>query len=72
MKSPNLFLTKREVEVLKLCAKGLSNPEIADNLMISIHTVKAHIENILAKLEVSNRILAILKAIKLGIIEIEI
>jgi DNA-binding NarL/FixJ family response regulator len=50
--------------VLALLVKGLSNPEIAERLSISRATVKVHISNILAKLEVSNRGEAIAAAIQ--------
>lgn len=53
--APDVDLTSRERDVLALLVKGLSNPEIADRLSISRATVKVHISNILAKLEVSNR-----------------
>ena len=48
-------LTDREREVLALLVEGLSNPEIADRLMISLPTAKAHMRSILAKLQVSSR-----------------
>jgi DNA-binding NarL/FixJ family response regulator len=48
-------LTPRELEVLRLVAMGDSNDEIASSLTISVHTVKSHIRNILAKLQVSQR-----------------
>lgn len=57
-------LTKRETEVLSLLAKGLSNVEIAKELVISKHTVKAIIENIYNKLEIHNRILVAIYATK--------
>ncbi len=56
--------TSRERDVLALLVKGLSNPEIAERLSISRATVKVHISNILAKLEVSNRGEAIAAAIQ--------
>lgn len=62
-------LTPRELEVLTLCADGQSNPEIARGLMISPHTVKAHMCSVLEKLEVPSRVSAVVKAIKLGLIE---
>ena len=62
-------ITERETEVLKLCAEGLSNPEIAEQLHISVHTVKAHISNILEKLEASSRSNAAVVGVKLGLIE---
>lgn len=57
-------LTEREQQVLKLMVKGLNNTEIADNLFISISTVKYHISNILGKLGVENRVAAVTTAIQ--------
>ena len=57
-------LTKREVVVLKLLAKGCSNKEIASKLTISEKTVKNHITNILRKLELRDRVQAAIWAIK--------
>jgi two-component system NarL family response regulator len=48
-------LTRREVEILCTVADGLTNPQIADALFISEHTVKNHVRNILVKLEVQSR-----------------
>jgi DNA-binding NarL/FixJ family response regulator len=48
-------LSEREIEVLRLVAQGYSNPQIADELFISINTVKSHIKNILTKLNLDNR-----------------
>jgi DNA-binding NarL/FixJ family response regulator len=48
-------LTPRELDVLRLLAKGLSNPEIADALYIGRGTVRTHVSNILAKLEARTR-----------------
>ena len=48
-------LTRREVEVLSLVAEGLSNPQIAERLIVSEHTVHRHVANIYAKLGVSSR-----------------
>lgn len=56
------MLTNREKEVLKLLAKGYTNPEIAQMLYISPHTVKAHVAAILKKLNVKNRLLAVVAA----------
>jgi NarL family two-component system response regulator LiaR len=63
-KQPLFELTEREQEVLKLVVQGQSNQQIADALVISITTVKAHISNILSKLQVSSRTEAIAYAIK--------
>jgi NarL family two-component system response regulator LiaR len=57
-------LTDREQEVLALLVEGLSNPEIADRLVISLPTAKAHVRNILTKLRVSSRTEAATVAIK--------
>jgi NarL family two-component system response regulator LiaR len=61
---PTFDLTEREREVLQLVVKGHSNQQIAESLVISIPTVKAHISNILSKLQVSSRTEAIAYAIK--------
>lgn len=61
-------LTEREQNVLHLLAKGLSNSEISENLHISVHTTKAHLEAIYAKLGVKNRVQASIKALSLEII----
>ena len=54
-KQPLFDLTEREMEVLNLVVQGQSNQQIADALVISLATVKAHISNILSKLQVSSR-----------------
>ncbi|MGC9400739.1 MAG: LuxR C-terminal-related transcriptional regulator [Anaerolineae bacterium] len=61
-------LSERELEVLALIAKGLTNPEIAERLFISIHTVKSHASNLYSKLLVSNRTQAVQKARLLGLL----
>jgi NarL family two-component system response regulator LiaR len=63
-KQPLYDLTEREREVLNLVVQGNSNQQIADTLVISITTVKAHISNILSKLQVSSRAEASAYAIK--------
>ncbi len=60
-------LTEREVEVLKLVAKGMSNQDIADALILSEGTVRTHVRNILSKLHLANRTQAALYAIKEGL-----
>ncbi|MCE5207521.1 MAG: response regulator transcription factor [Chloroflexi bacterium] len=62
-------LTEREYEVLGLVAKGLSNPEIADRLVISPNTVKNHLSNILSKLHLRNRIELTAYAIRKGFVK---
>jgi len=61
---PWLELTEREMEVLNLVVQGQSNQQIADGLVISVATVKAHVSAILSKLQVSSRAEAIAYAIK--------
>jgi NarL family two-component system response regulator LiaR len=63
-KQPLVDLTERELEVFKLVVQGHSNQQIADAMVISVATVKAHISNILSKLQVSSRAEAIAFAIK--------
>jgi NarL family two-component system response regulator LiaR len=60
-------LTKRETSVLRLVAEGLANKEIARRLSISEKTVKAHLNNVFAKLDVHSRTQAALEAIRSGI-----
>jgi DNA-binding NarL/FixJ family response regulator len=55
-------LTERELEILRLIAKGYKYKEVADQLFISLHTVKKHISNIFEKLQVNNRIEALNKS----------
>lgn len=59
-------LTSREIEILDCIARGLSNKEIASELSISGQTVKNHITSILAKLQVNDRTMAVIYAIKRG------
>ncbi len=61
-------LTERELEVLRELAHGRSNREIAERLVITEGTVKNHISNLLGKLEVRDRMQAVLKAQQLGLI----
>lgn len=64
-------LSARELEVLSLVAKGMSNKEIGAELHLVEGTVKVHLTNILAKLEVQDRTQAVLAAFKRGIIRLE-
>jgi NarL family two-component system response regulator LiaR len=61
-------LTERETEVLRLLARGLSNKEIAQALVIGEKTVKTHVSNILSKLNVSSRTQAALYAARVGLV----
>jgi len=63
-------LTEREIEVLTLVGQGLSNKEIAGQLVISEKTVKNHISNIFSKLHICDRTQAALYAIRKGLVEI--
>ena len=63
-------LTPREVDVLKYVSDGCTNGEIADNLAISVHTVKAHLEHLYYKFDVHNRVQLTIKAVQYGIIDI--
>lgn len=62
-------LTEREMEVLLLVAQGKTNQEIADELFIALKTVKTHVSNILAKLEVQDRTQAVVYAFHNGLIK---
>jgi LuxR family maltose regulon positive regulatory protein len=61
-------LSERELEVLQLIAEGLTNPEIASRLFVSLNTVKAHTRNIYGKLGVHNRTEAVTKSRALGVL----
>ncbi len=63
-----LGLSKRELEVLQLMATGLSNQEVADQLFVSLNTIKTHISRLFEKLDVKRRTQAIEKAKKLALI----
>jgi len=61
-------LTAREAQILKLMTEGYSNMEIAQHLVISVNTTKAHVASILQKLEVDDRLQAAIKALKYKIV----
>lgn len=61
-------LSRRELEIMMLVAEGKSNKEIADYLVIAEGTVKNHLSNILSKLDVKDRLNAVVKAKEMGII----
>ena len=65
----NLYgLTGRELEVLALIVEGLDNSQIAKELVITLHTAKAHVHSILQKLYVTNRTQATIQAVKEGLV----
>ncbi len=65
-KEPSGMLSDREMEVLKLAAKGLSNQDIAEKLCLSIRTVQGHLGHIFNKLQVGSRTEAVVRALKEG------
>ena len=62
-------LTQREVEVLRLMARGRTNQQIARSLLVSLSTVKKHVHNITSKLGASDRVQAVVKAIELDVFD---
>ena len=65
-------LTPRELDVLRLLARGRSNPEIADELFLSESTVKANLTKIMDKLEVRDRVQVIIRAAQLGLVTLSL
>ena len=70
-KADQQVLTGRELDVLRLLAKGLSNKRIAQELVVSEKTVKTHVSNILAKLHLADRTQAALYAVRERLVELE-
>lgn len=68
---PDINLSRRELEVLQSLSEGNTTIQIANKLFISENTVKTHVRHILEKLDASNRVEAVNKANKLGILEQE-
>lgn len=65
---PQINLTQREIDILRLIQKGFLSKEIAHKLCISIHTVNIHRQNLLHKLEVQNSIEAINRGLEIGVL----
>ena len=61
-------LTERELEVLQLLATGQPNRAIAEELVVTLDTVKRHVSNLFSKLEVANRTQAVTRARELGLL----
>lgn len=70
-KQPLEVLSEREIEVLRLASRGLSNQDMADKLCLSLRTVQAHLGHIFNKLQVSSRTEAVVRALKEGWITLE-
>lgn len=64
------LLSIRELECLELIAKGLNNHEAADVLKVSKATLRTHLEHVYHKLDATNRVEAVIEAIRQGIIEL--
>jgi two-component system, NarL family, response regulator LiaR len=69
--APPDLLTEREIEVLRLVAKGLSNQDIAQVIMVGEGTVRFHVSNILSKLQLENRTQAVLYALRTGLAKLD-
>ena len=67
---PGRPLTEREIDILRLIAKGLSNGEAASVLGLSRATVRTHLEHIYEKLDVTNRVEAVTEGMRKGLIEV--
>jgi DNA-binding NarL/FixJ family response regulator len=66
------IITRREEEVLQLIAEGLSTTEVATRLFISVKTVKNHLASVYQKLDSRDRTQAVVRAVKMGIIRLEV
>ncbi|MBS3811257.1 MAG: response regulator transcription factor [Halanaerobiales bacterium] len=64
-------LTDREMDVMKLISKGMSNKKISAELLITERTVKNHVSSILKKMSVNDRTQALIKSLKMGIVDLD-
>ncbi|WP_092482454.1 LuxR C-terminal-related transcriptional regulator [Desulfoscipio geothermicus] len=62
--SPPLLLTEQHITIAKLVARGLTNREIAEQLFLSENTIKFHVQNMMRKLDVHNRVAMVTKLIQ--------
>lgn len=68
--SDGVRLTKRELEILSLIVEGHSSKQVADMLFVSKRTVDFHLDNIYEKLQVTNRMQALQRASRLGLLQL--
>ena len=64
------FITEREMDVIKLLARGMSNKEIAENLFLTEATVKSHLARLIAKLGVRDRVQAVIRAYEWNLVDL--
>jgi DNA-binding NarL/FixJ family response regulator len=69
-KDTRVYLSEREIEVLRLVARGTTNKEIAEELIVSVNTIKPRLRSIFGKLGVKGRTHAVAEAVRLGILEV--
>ena len=66
-----IIITRLKLETLNLAAKGMSNKEIAEELCVTIRTVKAHLSSVFVKMNVASRTEAILEAVRQGWLDLD-